>query len=98
MSKKKNKFDLTNLVHEGVVKEGETLYFLSDPKMSCVVKKMPNHEFKVEHAKEIFTVHAIAQKFLGQEPPDHACRWLRNDNGKTLYELWQNTLAQEEAA
>lgn len=98
MSKKKNKFDLTSLVHEGVVKEGETLYFLSDPKMSCVVKKMPNHEFKLEQGKEIFTVHAIAQKFLGQEPPDHACRWLRNNNGKTLYELWQNTLAQEEAA
>lgn len=98
MSKKKNKFDLTSLVHEGVVKEGETLYFLSDPKMSCVVKKMPSHEFKLEHAKEIFTVHAITQKFLGQEPPDHACRWLRNNNGKTLYELWQNTLAQEEAA
>ncbi len=98
MSKKKNKFDLTHLVHDGVVKEGETLYFLSDPQMNCVLKKMPNHEFKVEFKKEIFTIHAIVLKFLGTEPPGHACRWLRNSNGKTLYELWQDTLAMEDAA
>lgn len=98
MSKKKNKFDLTHLVSDGVVKEGETLFFVSDPKMSCVVKKLHGHECKVEFKKEIFTIHAMAVKFLGTEPPDHACRWLRNANGKTLYELWQNTLAMEEAA
>lgn len=97
MSKKKNKFDLTHLVHDGMVKEGETLYFVSDPKMVCVVKKMPSHEYKVEHKNEIMTIHAAAVKFLGTEPPDHACRWLRNSGGKTLYELWQNTLAEEAA-
>lgn len=98
MSKKKNKFDLTHLVHDGVVKDGETLFFISDPKMTCVVRKQPNHEFKLEYKKETLTVHAVAVKFLGQEPPDHACRWLRNQNGKTLYELWQDTLALEDAA
>lgn len=96
MSKKKNKFDLTHLVHDGLVKEGETLFFVSDPKFTCVVKKLPNHECKVEHKGEVVTVHAISQKFLGTEPPDHASRWLRNSNGKTLYELWQSSL--EEAA
>ncbi|HEY8280624.1 MAG TPA: hypothetical protein VIH99_13420 [Bdellovibrionota bacterium] len=97
MSKKKNKFDLTHLVHDGVVKEGETLYFVSDPKQTCVVKKMPNHEFKVEYKTETMTIHAMAVKWLGQEPPDHACRWLRNNGGKTLYELWQSTLIEEAA-
>ncbi len=97
MSKKKNKFDLTHLVHDGVVKEGETLFFISDPKMCCVVKKMPNHEYKVEFKKEILTIHAVAVKFLGTEPPDHACRWLRNTSGKTLYELWQDTMIEEAA-
>ncbi len=98
MSKKKNKFDLTQLVHDGFIKEGETLYFVSDPSYTCVVKKLHNHECKVEHKKEIFTVHAISQKFLGTESPDHASRWLRNANGKTLYELWQTSLSNEEAA
>lgn len=97
MSKKKNKFDLTHLVHDGYVKDGETLYFVSDPKQNCVVKKMPNHEYKVEYKTEIMTVHAVCMKFLGTEPPDHACRWLRTSNGKTLYELWQNTLIEEAA-
>lgn len=98
MSKKKNKFDLTHLVRDGFVKDGETLYFVSDPKYTCTVKKMPDHEYKVEHKGEALTVHATAQKFLGTEPPDHACRWLRNNDGKTLYELWQNSLYEEEAA
>jgi hypothetical protein len=97
MSKKKNKFDLSHLVHDGFVKEGDTLFFVSDPAMTCVVKKMPNHEYKVECKTEIMTIHQVAVKFLGQEPPDHACRWLRTNNGKTLYELWQNTLMEEAA-
>ncbi len=97
MSKKKNKFDLTCLVHDGAVKEGDTLHFVSDPKQSCVVKKMPNHEYKVVYKTEIMTIHAVAVKFLGTEPPDHACRWLRTGGGKTLYELWQNSLIEEAA-
>lgn len=98
MSKKKNKFDLTQLVHDGFIKEGETLYFVSDPSYTCVVKKFHNHECKVEHKNEVFTVHAMSQKFLGTESPDHASRWLRTSNGKTLYELWQTSLSNEEAA
>ena len=97
MSKKKNKFDLTHLVQDGSIKDGEMLYFVSDPKLTCMVKRMPNHEYKVECRGEVLTVHAVAVKFLGQEPPDHACRWLRNVKGKTLYELWQNTLMEEAA-
>ncbi len=89
MSKKKNKFDLTNLVHEGVVKNGETLYFVSDPQKTGVVTKLPNGEFKIVVGKETLTVHAFAQQCLGQEPPEHASRWLRNAGGKTLYDLWQ---------
>jgi hypothetical protein len=97
MSKSKKKFDLTHLVHDGAIKEGETLFFVSDPKQTCMVKKMPNHECKVVYKSEVMTVHAIAVKFLGTEPPDHACRWLRNANGKTLYELWQNGMMEEAA-
>jgi len=85
---KKKKFDLTHLVHEGLLKDGETLYFVSDPKMTCIISKQPNHEFKVTVAKETMTIHAYAQKCLGQEPPDHASKWFRTAGGKTLYELW----------
>ncbi len=95
MSKKKNKFDLTTLVHQGYLKENETLYFVSDPKKACSVKKLPNGEFKVVGENGIATVHAFAQWCLGTEPPEHASRWLRTQNNKTLYELWH---ADEEYA
>ncbi|HTL12615.1 MAG TPA: hypothetical protein VL588_09020 [Bdellovibrionota bacterium] len=100
MSKNKKKFDLTNLVHHGLIKEGETLCFVSDPKQTCTVTKMPNHEFKVTVGKsEAITIHAFAQKCLGQEPPDHASKWIKNQAGKTLYDLWQEDLgAASEAA
>lgn len=88
MSKKKNKFDLTYLVHEGYLKDGQTLFFVSDPKMSCKVQKQPNGEFKVTDGKETVTVHAFAQRCLGQDPPDHASKWLRTEQNKTLYDLW----------
>ncbi len=90
MSKKK-KFDLTKLVHEGLLKDGEILCFVSDPKKTCKIAKQPNHEFKVlvgPAFKDTTTVHAFAQQCLGQEPPDHAAKWIRTAAGKTLYELW----------
>lgn len=95
---KKNKFDLTVLVKDGFAKEGEKFYFVSDPKFFCTVKKMPNHEYKVEYKKETHTIHHIAQVFLGTEPPDHASKWLRNEAGKTMYELWQTHLENQLAA
>ena len=88
MSKKKNKFDLTSLVHQGVLKEGQTLFYVSDPTKTCKITKQPNGEFKVTVKNETMTVHAFAQQSLGQEPPEHAARWLRAENGKTLYEIW----------
>lgn len=88
MSKKKNKFDLTHLVHEGHLSDGQTLFYVSDPKMTCKVSKQPNGEFKVLVGKETMTIHAFAQKCLGQEPPDHASRWFRVEKGTTLYDMW----------
>jgi hypothetical protein len=90
VSKKKNKFDLTHLVHQGSIKEGETLYFVSDPSKTCQVAKLPNGEFKiiVPGEKAPTTIHAFAQACLGTEPPEHASRWVRNAAGKTLYEVW----------
>ncbi len=88
MSKKKNKFDLTYLVHHGYVKDGQTLFFVSEPKKFCKISKQPNGEFKVIAEKETMTVHAFAQRCLGQDPPDHASKWLRTETGKTLYDLW----------
>ena len=90
MSKKKNKFDLTNFVHSGLIKEGETLYFVSDASKFCQVTKLPNNEYKVtvQGIEGPTTVHAFAQTCLGMEPPEHAARWIRNSGGKTLYELW----------
>jgi hypothetical protein len=88
VSKKKNKFDLTQLVHDGYVKDGETLFFVSDPTKTCKVTKQPNGEYKVAVGAETLTVHAFAQKCLGQEPPNHASAWFRNAGGKTLYDFW----------
>jgi hypothetical protein len=85
---KKKKFDLTALVHQGHLKDGQSLIFLSDPSKQAKVAKQPNGEFKLKVGAEVLTVHAFAQRCLGQEPPDHAARWLRTDAGKTLYELW----------
>lgn len=88
MSKKKNKFDLTQMVHDGLVKDGQVLYFVSDPKKTCKVTKQPNNEYKVVVGNETTTVHAYATKCLGMDPPDHAAKWFRNEKGQTLFELW----------
>ncbi len=91
MSKKK-KFDLTALVHGGSLKDGQQLFFVSDPSKTCKVQKQPNNEYKVTvtngKVTQVTTVHAFAQQCLGQEPPDHASKWFRTEAGKTLYELW----------
>lgn len=90
MSKKKTKFDLTHLVNNGTLKEGQTLIYVSDPKLTCKISRQPNNEYKILVGKETTTIHAFVQKCLGQEPPDHASKWLRDENGKTLYDLWHN--------
>lgn len=88
MSKKKGKFDLTQLVHEGQIKDGQELFFVSNPKQSCKVQKQPNNEYKVIVDDEIMTIHAFATKCLGTEPPDHATKWIRDEKGTTLYDFW----------
>jgi hypothetical protein len=98
MSKKKGKFDLSRLVHDGFVKDGETLYFVSNPAQFFQIQKQPNHEFKIIADEATTTVHAFAIKCLGTEPPDHASRWFRNAKGETLYELWQRAEDQQNAA
>lgn len=87
MSRKK-KFDLTQLVHHGYLKDGQTLFYVSDPSKTCVVTKQPNGEYKVKVGAETMTVHAFAQKCLGTEPPNHAACWFRTQDNKTLYDLW----------
>ncbi|MGK5085454.1 hypothetical protein WDW37_19370 [Bdellovibrionota bacterium FG-1] len=88
MSKKKHKFDLTTLIHDGYLKDGQTLFFVSDPKKTCKVTKQPNGEYKVIFGPETMTVHAFAQKCLGTDPPDHASKWVRTEENKTLYDYW----------
>ena len=98
MSKKKGKFDLTHLVSAGYLKEGQKLLFVSDPAKFCVVTRQPNNEYKVVVGKETLTVHAFAQRCLGQEPPDHAAKWFRTEQGKTLFDLWHAEDAEKYAA
>jgi len=97
VSKKKHKFDLTHLVHTGALKEGQTLFYVSDPKHVCKIVKQPNGEFKVKVGAETITVHAFAQKCLGTEPPDHATKWLRTESGQILFDLWHAEDYQESA-
>jgi hypothetical protein len=91
---KKGKFDLSDLVHAGVLKEGEELFFVSDPSQIASITKLPNGDFKVSYSGEPMSVHAAAQKCLGTEPPNHASQWFRTAAGKTLFQLWKD----EEAA
>lgn len=98
MSKKKNKFDLTHLVHAGLLKNGQSLFYVSDPKKSCKIAKQPNGEYKVTVGAETMTIHAFAQRCLGTDPPDHASKWLRTEDGKTLYDLWHSEDEYQEAA
>lgn len=89
MSKKKGKFDLTHIVSQGHLKDGQVLFFVSDPSKTCKVAKQPNGEYKVVVGKgEVVTIHAFAQRCLGMDPPDHASKWFRTEAGKTLFELW----------
>jgi hypothetical protein len=99
MSKKKGKFDLTKLVHEGFLKEGEVLHFVSDHTKTCAVQKQPNGEFKVVVKGEkdtTTTIHAFAQVCLGQEPPNHATYWFANTQGETVYQIWQRSEENED--
>ena len=95
---KKHKFDLSHIVHDELLKEGDKLYFVSDPKFFAVITKHPSGEYKVKFNNEIVTIHAVAQKCLGQEPPDHATKWFRAENGKTLFEIWQLDNEMRDAA
>jgi hypothetical protein len=101
VSKKKNKFDLSQLVHDGYLKEGEKVSFVSDPSKFATVVKLLNKEYKLikPGEKQVpITAHAFAQECLGQEPPDHASKWLKGSSGKTLYELWHAEDADRYAA
>ncbi len=98
MSKKKGKFDLTKLVHDGYIKDGEIFSFVSDPTKQFTVQKQPNHEYKIKTSEGTTTVHAFAQACLGQEPPNHASCWFKNAKGETLYQVWQMDLGEEYAA
>lgn len=88
MSKKKNKFDLTHLVRDGSLKDGQKLFFVSDPSKVCTIVKQINGEYKVSQGKETMTLHAFVEKCLGQEPPVHASKWVRAESGKVVYDIW----------
>lgn len=92
---RKQKFDLTQLVQSGVLKSGEKIYFVVDPSKVGAIIKAPNGEYKLDFEGEPISVHAAAQKYLGQEPPTHGAHWLRQETGKTLYEVWQSTQAED---
>ncbi len=92
---KKGKFDLTSLVHSGFISDGETIYFVSDPAKSGKLKRQPNGEYKIDLDGDAVTAHAAAQRFLGQEPANHAAQWLRNESGKTLFQLWKTEQSSE---
>jgi hypothetical protein len=93
---KKNKFNLAHLVHCGYIKEGDTLSFVSNPLKTCVVTQTPNHEFKVKVGNKEETLFNFVQTLLGQEPPDHASKWVMTVERKTLYDLWQKSLELDE--
>lgn len=89
---KKNKFDLTKLAHMGLLKEGDSLLFVSDNAKTCSVHKSANGEYKVLVNNQETTIHAFVKQCLGEEPPIHATKWLTLSSGKPLYDIWQSTI------
>ena len=90
MARKGNKFDLSSLVQSGIISDGEKIFFVSDPAKAGSITKAPGGDYKLNCDGDVVSIHAAAQKFLGQEPPNHASQWLRTHSGETLYQLWQN--------
>ena len=97
MSKRKHKFDLTHLVHDGLIKDGQFLFYVSNPSQKCKIAKQPNGEYKVVVGAETMTIHAFAQKCLGEDPPGHATKWLRTETGQILFDLWHSDTMEEAA-
>ena len=91
---RKEKFDLTRLVQGGYLKNGEKVYFVVDPSKAGSITKVGG-DYKLDFDGDTFSVHGAAQKFLGQEPPNHGANWLRRDDGKTLFEVWQSSQAED---
>jgi hypothetical protein len=92
---KKNKFNLTDLVHKGLLTEGQLVLFVSDNSKTAKVHKCLNHEYKlVDVDGEEMSAHHFSQKCLGQEPPDHGSKWIRTEAGPTLYDLWQQEVEE----
>src|SRR5687768_5489056 len=86
---KKHKFDLTKLVQQGYLKDGQKIVFVSDPNKLCTIAKQPNGEYKVKKKdNKIVTAHAFATECLGMEPPDHAAKWLKTEKNEILFDLW----------
>ncbi len=96
MSKKKHKFDLAAMVHLGLLQEGQWLYFVSDPAQKAQLVKQAHHEFKLQVNKECVTLHAFVQNALGTEPPDHATKWVRTEQGQIVFDLWRAAAAEDE--
>lgn len=92
---KKGKFDLGALINEGLIQEGEKLFFVSDQTLSGSVVRHVNGEFRIDVEGNALSPHAVTHRFLGQEPPTHASHWLKNEKGETLFSLWQKALNQD---
>lgn len=98
MSKKGKKFDLSHFVNTGDLKDGQTLFFVSDPSKTCKIARHPSGEYKVTVTPGKFmTVHQFAAECLGGEPPVHATKWLKLEDGKILYDLWQDEAMKDAA-
>jgi hypothetical protein len=92
---KKHKFNLADLVLSGFIKTGDTLFFVSNPKINCVVFKTENDEYKVKVGLKEESIYSFVQTCLGQDPPDYSCKWVKTTQNITLYDLWQKHLNKD---
>lgn len=92
-----NHVDLEQLVKNGFLKKGETLFFVCDPQSTCTIAKADSGEYKLKQGSQIFSVQELCEEWLGSDFEDDPHNWIRNDAGKTLFDLWQSCRKNEAA-
>lgn len=85
----KRKFDLTKIVNDGALHEGQILYFVSLPKLTCKIIKSVDGQFKVIASNKEITIYDFVTNCLGMYPPDLAAKWVRTEDGETVYDIWK---------
>jgi len=84
-----SEFSLTNLVHEGHLQQGQTLYFVSGMgQKRCTIEEQGKDYQLIDGAGMAVSAQAFVTECMGTDPVDHPTKWIRTEDGKLLFDLW----------